>query len=266
MLYRETGKTAEALQVVRALRLQDSDDYGLLRLEASILTDAGRVDEAVSLIKPLIGKKKINGNSTVNGTSTIAMPMYDDFTNYLFLSNLYSQAKRGREAVESANQAFQIGQDTERKQIAKLTLATAQQISGNFQAAETTLRELLQQSPGNPIALNNLGYFLAERDTKLDEAINLIERAVKINPTDSSYLDSLGWAYFKLGNYAQAEKYLKEALQNDSTSATIQEHLGDVYQKQGRLPLAKSSWQKSLIASSEPEQIKRLKSKINSVK
>ncbi|MDQ6786806.1 MAG: tetratricopeptide repeat protein [Acidobacteriota bacterium] len=266
MFYRETGKTLEALQVVRSLRARDSVDYGLLRLEASILTDAGKVDEAVALIKPLIDKKKIAGNlADGNKTSVMSVPMYDDFTNYLFISSLYNQAKRGKEAVEAANQAIAIGQGAERKQIAKLTLATAQQTSGNFQAAEETLRGLLQQSPGNPIALNNLGYFLAERDTKLDEALTLIERAVKIDPTNSSYLDSLGWAYFKLGNYAQAEKYLKQALRFDSTSATIHEHLGDVYQKQGKLALAKISWQKSITISIESEQILRLKSKLNSI-
>ncbi|MDQ6786692.1 MAG: tetratricopeptide repeat protein, partial [Acidobacteriota bacterium] len=96
--------------------------------------------------------------------------------------------------------------------------------------------------------------------------LTLIERAVKIDPTNSSYLDSLGWAYFKLGNYTQAEKYLKQALRFDSTSATIQEHLGDVYQKQGKLALAKTNWQKSLTISLDGEQISRLKSKLKSVK
>jgi tetratricopeptide (TPR) repeat protein len=267
MFYRETGKPLEALRVIRSLRAADTKDYGFLRMEASILTDAGKVDEAVALIKPLIDKKKIADNRTEKDkTSEISAPMYDDFTNYLFISSLYSQAKRGREAVSAANQAYLAGQGSERKQIAKLTLATAQEISGNFVAAETTLRELLQQSPGNPIALNNLGYFLTERNSNLVEALTLIESAVKIDPTNSSYLDSLGWVYFKMGNYAQAEKNLKAALRIDSSSATIQEHIGDVYQKQGKLALAKTSWQKSLNVSVEAVQINRLKAKLNSTK
>jgi tetratricopeptide (TPR) repeat protein len=196
------------------------------------------------------------------GTFSISSPMYDDFTNYIFISNLYAQAKRGKEAVEAANQAFLTGQGDERKQIAKLTLATAYQTAGNFSAAESTLRELLKQLPGNPIALNNLGYFLVERDTKLDEALSLIEQAVRIDPTNSSYLDSLGWAYYKLGKFQQAEKYLKEALRINESSAIIQEHLGDVYQKQGKDALAKSSWLKSINLSFEAEQISRLKTKL----
>lgn len=268
--YRETGKKNEALQAVRALRLRNADDYGLLRLEASLLTENGKVDEAVALVKTLINKKKPTNIITksgadendLNGLFTIKSPLYDDFTNYLFISNLYSQAKRGKEAIETANQAYTIAGDADRQQIAKLTLATAQQMSGDFQSAETTLRALLKQSPRNPIALNNLGYFLTERNVKLDEALELIQQALKIDPTNPSYLDSLGWVYFKLGKLAEAEKYLKDALRFDSSSPTINEHLGDVYHQQGKSELAKSAWQKALDLVSDTEETSRLNTKL----
>ena len=273
LLYRETGKMADALRTVRQLRARNSEDFGLLRTEASILTDSGRVDEAVALVKPLIGKNNAanakNGGvvKTDENAFVISSPMFDDFTNYLFISSLYSQAKRGREAIEAANQALTAaGANEERRQIAKLALATAQQTTGDFASAETTLRELLRQTPGNPIALNNLGYFLAERNTKLEEALSLIARAVKIDATNPSYLDSLGWAYFKLGQLEQAEKYLKEAARIDASSATIQEHLGDVFEKLGKLEQAKSSWQKSLTLTGEAEQTARLKSKLKAIR
>lgn len=274
-LYRETGKKQEALQTIRSMRVRNPGDYGLLRLEASILTDSGKVDEAVALIKNLINKKvsaqknendvsKINvDQNSGTGTFSIQPPVYDKFINYLYISNLYSQAKRGKEAVEAANQAYEMAQDSERRQIAKLTLATAHQMSGDYEAAEKTLRALLEQTPRNPIALNNLGYFLVERNEKLDEALDLIQQALKIDPTNPSYLDSLGWTYFKLGKYNEAEKYLKTAARNDSSSATIQEHLGDVYQKQNKIDLAKNAWQKALNLVSDAEDINRLKAKLN---
>jgi tetratricopeptide (TPR) repeat protein len=251
-MFRETGKKQEALQAVRAARVRFPDDYSLLRIEASILTELGRVDEGVKLIQPLIGKQ-----------TQIPSVMTDDFVNYLFISGLYSQAKRGKEAIEAANQAYSISRDSERRQIARLTLATAQQMSGDFKSAETTLRDILKQSPGNPIALNNLGYFLLERDEKITEAYNLIKQAVRIDPTNPSYLDSLGWAYFKMGNLTEAEKYLKQAAKYDSSSATIQEHLGDVYQKQGKSALAKTAWQKALTLASDAEEINRIKLKLS---
>ena len=187
---------------------------------------------------------------------------YDDFTNYLFISNLYSQANRGKQAIESANLAYSAAKGEERRQIARLTLATAQQMSGDYVSAEETLRQILRQTPDNPFALNNLGYFLIERDKNINEAFELIQRAVKIDPTNPSYLDSLGWAYFKLGKYAEAENYLKEAAGIDTASATINEHLGDVYFKQGKTESAVNVWRKALNLASDAVDINRLKTKL----
>ncbi len=266
--YRDTGKSAEALQAIRALRAANADDYSLMRLEATTLTDLGKVDEAVNLVKTLIGKKTPPSNSATadkNGETVVRVgsPMYDDFSNYIFISNLYSQAKRGKDAVEAVNQAITAAQSSDRKEIGRLTLATVQQSAGDFQGAETTLREIIKNSPQNPIALNNLGYFLAERGEKLDEALNLIKKALELSPNNPSYLDSLGWTYFKLGQFDEAEQNLKNALRYDDTSSTIQEHLGDIYQKQGKADLAKNYWQKALNLAYETEDAARLKSKLN---
>jgi len=249
--YRETGKRAEALKVIREIRSRNKDDYGFLRLEATVLTELDRVDEAVALIKPLINQK-----------STANFPQFDDFTNYVFISTLYNEAKRGKEAVQAANQAITAAKSEEEKQIGKIVLASAQQISGNFPAAEATLRTLLKQTPGNPMALNNLGYFLLERNVKLTEALSLIQQAIKIDPNNPSYLDSLGWAYFKLGNLEEAEKNLRNAARL-MPSATILEHLGDVYQKQNKIQLAKSTWRKALNAATDKETSDRLKLKLS---
>lgn len=266
--YRESGKRADALAAVRAVRLRMPQDYGFVRLEATLLTESGKVDEAVVLIKKLMDSKSagtpVTGSANENGTSSVsvALPAQDEFSNYLFISNLYSQASRSREAVDAANRAFAVARGAERKQIAKLTLATAQQMGGDFKAAETTLRDILKETPGNPIALNNLGYFLLERDERLSEALDLILEALKVDPTNPSYIDSLGWAYFKLGKFAEAEKYLKDAARIDTGSATIQEHLGDVYQKQGKAGPAKIAWEKALNLASDPTDIMRLKGKL----
>ena len=250
--YRETGKREEALKLLREIRSRNNDDYGLLRREASLLTELGRVDEAVALIKPLIGK-----NVTEN-----ASPQYDDFTNYIFIATLYNEAKRGKEAIQTANQALTAARNEEEKQIAKTVLASAQQVSGDFSSAEATLRALLKQTSRNPMALNNLGYFLVERNVKLAEALDLIQQAVKIDPTNPSYLDSLGWAYFKLGKLVEAEQNLRNASRL-SVSATIFEHLGDVYQKQNKAELAKSAWRKALNLATDKETIARLKLKLS---
>ncbi|MEP7149305.1 MAG: tetratricopeptide repeat protein [Acidobacteriota bacterium] len=267
-LLRETGNRSEALAVVRTVKSRVPNDYGLIRLEATLLTESGKVDDAVALIKKIIYTPSSAPPVTTSipglGDSvSVVIPASDAFSNYLFISNLYSHANRGKEAADAANQAYALARGSERKQIARLTLATAQQMSGDFKAAETTLRDLLKETPGNPIALNNLGYFLLERDVRLEEAFGLIQQAVKIDPTNPSYLDSLGWAYFRLGNLAEAEINLKEALRIDSSSGTILEHLGDVYHKQGRAELAKSAWRRAERLFSEAADVARVKRKLS---
>ena len=270
-LLRETGNRAEALAAVKAARQRVPNDYGFVRLEATLLTETGKVDEGVALIRKLIEAPTVPPtapavNSNGGESVTIAVPPADAFSNYLFISNLYRQANRGKESVDAANQAYTVARSAERKQIARLTLATAQQMSGDTKDAEATLRDLLKETPGNPIAMNNLGYFLLERDERYQEAFELIQQAVKIDPTNPSYLDSLGWAYFKLGKLPEAEKYLKEALRFDSSSGTINEHLGDVYHKQGKTDLAKSAWTRSLSLHSDPADIARVKKKAAAAK
>lgn len=258
--YRDNGKNDEALTAIRRLRAKNPEDYGMLRLEAQILTDGNKVDQAVALIRPLLKKNQVLLNGGEKGNS--APVNYDDFTNYLFISNLYTQANRGKESVEAANQALSAASGEERRQIAQLTLASAQQSSGDFAAAEDTLRAVLKKTPDNPTALNNLGYFLLERDAKIGEAFNLIQQAVKIEPSNPSFLDSLGWAYFKQGNLTEAENYLTKAAKLDANSATIQEHLGDVYGRQGKFESAKSAWQNALTLTDDEKDVSRLKAKI----
>jgi tetratricopeptide (TPR) repeat protein len=255
-LLRESGKKADALLKVRSLRKIYPTENNLLRTEASILTELGKITQAVALIKPLIGIKATG--------SPIAMT--EDFNNLVFISSLYGDAKMGKQAVAAANQALAISKTEDMKLMAKLVLATAQEKSGDFASAEITLREILKQSPENPVALNNLGYFLVERNQKLDEATMLIQKAVKIEPTNSSFIDSLGWAYFKQNKFDEAEKQLKDALRRNPESATIQEHLGDVFDKQGKSDLAKSAWKRALGLSSDSEQILQIKAKLNRIK
>ncbi len=262
--YKKANRPQEALETIRRLRAKNSLDTDLLRLEATTLTENGKVDEAVALMNNWVNTPRGYGSGAGAGKVSIDPAIDEKFRNYIFVSNLYTQAKRGTQAIEAANQALKIAQSGNDRLNAKLTLATAQQMTGEYAGAETTLRELLKESPKNPVALNNLGYFLVERDEKLNEASNLIQQAVKIDPKNSSYLDSLGWAYFKLGKLDEAEKYLKDALRFDPSSSTTNEHLGDVHQKQGKLELAKSAWQKALNLTSDLDEINRLKTKLNS--
>ncbi|PYS50563.1 MAG: hypothetical protein DMF68_06780 [Acidobacteria bacterium] len=244
---REQGKRTEALQAVRAARKLYPQEAGFLQLEAETLTDLGRVDEAVALLKTQLK------NSV------------EDFTLYLEISNLYLHAGRAGEAVEAARKALSLS-PAERPDMADaalLTLSSAQERAGDLRGSEESLRKILARDPNNATALNNLGYFLIERNERLAEALEMIQRAVRSNPGNASFLDSLGWAYFKLGKLDEAERNLTEAARRNNQSPTIQEHLGDLYQRRGKLEQARAAWQRALSLSVEAGDTARLRAKLN---
>ena len=105
---------------------------------------------------------------------------------------------------------------------------------------------MLASDPEHASALNYLGYMLADQNMKLEEASAYIKRAVDLDPTNGAYLDSLGWAYFRLGKYELAEDNLLKASQKINTDPTVHDHLGDLYQKTGRLKLAATNWERAL--------------------
>jgi Tfp pilus assembly protein PilF len=115
-----------------------------------------------------------------------------------------------------------------------------------YDEAEATFRKILTESPDNAAVLNYLGYMLADHNMKLDDAMAMIKKAVDLEPANGAYLDSLGWAYFKQGKYDLAENNLTKASQHMGADPTVQEHLGDLYQKTGRLKLAATHWERAL--------------------
>ncbi len=115
------------------------------------------------------------------------------------------------------------------------------------------------------MALNYLGYMLADRGTRVEEALGYIRRAVALDPQNGAYLDSLGWAYYKLGNYDLAEENLRLASERIGNDPTVQQHLGELYQKTGRLKLAAmhferalEEWNKTIPAEVDPDDVAKV--------
>jgi tetratricopeptide (TPR) repeat protein len=123
--------------------------------------------------------------------------------------------------------------------------------SGQQEATERVLRQILAVEPGNANALNYLGYLLATRGERLDEAISLVRRALEADPDNGAYLDSLGWAYFKRGDLDEAEKYLLAAAERLPDNSEIQDHLGDMHARRGRLREAISAWMRALAGDGQ---------------
>jgi Flp pilus assembly protein TadD len=147
-----------------------------------------------------------------------------------------------------------------------IQLSLIQERLGRFAEAEATLRQVLERDADNATALNNLGYYLAERGERLDEALELIRRAVNIEPTNGAFLDSLGWVYFQLGNLDEAERYLEQAVLYQPRDATIHEHLGDLHQRRGRLDQALRAYERALQLATESRERERLQQKLEKLR
>ena len=128
------------------------------------------------------------------------------------------------------------------------------------------LTTAVARDPMSAPALNSLGYTLADRGQRLPEAVGFIERALKVDPDNPSYLDSLGWAYYKQGRVADAEPPLRKAAEALPGQSVIQDHLGDVLVKGGKVPEAIGAWEKALAGDGEDIDRAAIEKKIKDAK
>ncbi|RKU12937.1 hypothetical protein C6502_05140 [Candidatus Poribacteria bacterium] len=162
------------------------------------------------------------------------------------LGSLYVVLERESEAIEVLEEALEI---TPNNPDTNYWLGIAYQEIGNLEQAEHYLRATIALSPEREEAYNALGYFFAEHGTNLDEAVRLIQIALKKSPANGAYLDSLGWAYFKQGKLNDALKQLEKAVSYMPDSVEVQDHLGEVYLKKGLKKEALAAWQKAIQLS-----------------
>jgi tetratricopeptide (TPR) repeat protein len=132
----------------------------------------------------------------------------------------------------------------------------------DWPAAESDFKEALVLSPDESLVLNYLGYSWVDQGSNLKQAMDYIRKAVKLKPDDGYYVDSLGWAYYRLGNLPAAVENLEHAVELKPDDPIINDHLGDAYWKVGRTLEAKYQWQQSLTLKPEQDQIVTLKEKI----
>lgn len=179
---------------------------------------------------------------------------------YMGLAMVLTEQKKYDQAEALLQKASQLAP---RDISPRLFLAQLLSTQQKYNEAEAAYRQVLKLAPDNPLVLNNFGYSLAERGVKLEEALEMIQRAVDAAPTNGGYLDSLGWAYFKMGRLEKAERYLNDAVNAGAQSATIYEHLGEVYEKLDKPDEARAARVKALSLAKDADQIARLKSKLD---
>jgi tetratricopeptide (TPR) repeat protein len=226
--YRENKDWQKATDVAREGTQKLPKSRRLKMVYAGQVADMGKPEEGLSQVKAML-----------NGTP-------DDREVYVALANMYSRLKRWSDAEAALDKAAQLAAKPEDKENIEFLRAANLERQKKYDDAEATFRKILNESPDNAAVLNYLGYMLADHNSKLDDALAMIKKAVGQEPGNGAYLDSLGWAYFKLGKYDLAENNLTKASQHMGADPTVQEHLGDLYQKTGRLKLAATHWQRAI--------------------
>ena len=234
---------AEAL--ARESLAKDPDQPRMVRLRAQALLKAGKTTDANTLLEAGLAKQP------------------DDREYLVGLADLYADQKRADDALrllERARKTF--GDD----QTLTIRVANVYEAAGRLADAERELRTLMADDPLNADAMNSLSYMLAEHGQRLPEAVDLAERALKVEPENPAYLDTLGWALFKQGKNAEAAVPLGKAAAVLTGNSVIQDHHGDVLAKNGRSAEAVAAWQRALAGDGESIDRAAIEKKIKAAK
>jgi tetratricopeptide (TPR) repeat protein len=228
-VYRDAKQYDKATEVARAAAKAMPANKSIQLMLAGQLADTGHAEEGIAL-----ANAQLKHNN-------------DDRDVYLALAQIDTRLRRWKDAAGDIDKAAALptqGDDDSRYVL--FLRGALEERQKHFDAAEEQFRKILALDPNNSMTLNYLGYMLADRGVKLDDALAMLQKAVQLDPQNYAYLDSLGWVYYKLGQYPLAEENLRKASERMSTDPTVHDHLGELYEKTGRLRLAVAQWDQSL--------------------
>jgi tetratricopeptide (TPR) repeat protein len=253
--YRDARQFDKAIEVSRKAVAANPKNRELTLMLAAELADQDKADEGLALAKGLLDNTE-NDRAVWQalGQMDIRLRRWKDADDALAKASALTTKKEDRIYL-----LFLKGELAERQK--------------HYEPAEQYFREALELDPSNAMTLNYLGYMLADKGTRLTEALALIRKAVDQEPMNGAFLDSLGWAYFKLGEYELAEENLRQAVERDQTDPTVHDHLGELYEKTGRIRLAAAQWElslaeyaKSAAADVDPGDVAKVQRKLESAR
>src|SRR6266568_1982896 len=213
---------------------------------ATNLDAADRGDEAIKILK------EVNGEAP------------KDIEAIMALGNI----ERGRKKFADCTTTYSKAVDVMPAAADKNTWVTyyyrgiCEERSKQWGKAEADMRKALDMQPEQPHVLNYLGYSWIDQGINLDEGMKMIKRAVEQRPDDGYIVDSLGWAYYRIGNYEEAVKHLERAIDLKPEDPTINDHLGDAYWRVGRTLEAKFQWAHARDLKPEPEELPKIEAKM----
>jgi tetratricopeptide (TPR) repeat protein len=239
--YRGAHEYDKSLDVAKKAVAADPKDRDLKLMLAGELADQGHPDDALAMAKSLLDGA---GPDEQRGI-------------WLAIGQMNVRQRRWKDAEEALDKADPLATKKEDRTYLFFMRGELAERQKHLDQAEQFFNQALNLDPENAMTLNYLGYMWADKGVKLPEALKMIRKAVEIEPMNGAYLDSLGWVYFKMGEYELAEDNLRQAVNRDQTDPTVHMHLGDLYEKTGRIRLAAAQWELSIdeFAKSSPADI-----------
>ncbi|MEL6359737.1 MAG: tetratricopeptide repeat protein [Pseudomonadota bacterium] len=242
----------------------DADQVEARRLVASIYNAYDDFDAAASVLAPIpstsayyeqaqielagglfrLGREE----EAISRLKRVVTVLEDPQDARLTLGNLYASEGDHQAAVDVMSDAIDgLGDDLSKEDWRYFIVRGGSYLElDEWPPAEADLKKAVELAPEEATTLNYLGYSWAERGLNLDEAFGLIEKAVSLQPNSGAITDSLGWAYYQLGNYDEAVVQLERAATLEPDDPTITDHLGDVYWRLGRNREARYQWKHAL--------------------
>ena len=226
--YRDAKQYDKATQTAQQAAQAMPKDKTVQLTLAGQLADSGKVEEGIKL-----AKAQLQGSAADRDVN-------------LGLAQMYTRLRRWKEASDQIDAAEALSAKPDDKIYIDFLRGALAERQKHYDSAEEEFRKILAIDPNNGMTLNYLGYMLADRGVKLDDALAMVQKAVQLDPQNGAYLDSLGWIYFKMGQYALAEANLRKANERMAKDPAVHDHLGELYEKTGRLKLAAGQWEQSL--------------------
>jgi tetratricopeptide (TPR) repeat protein len=252
--YRNGREFMKAQQEAESAIKKYPDDKMLRIVRSRLLAEIGKSDEAASELKKLLDGKV-------------------DREIHLSLAEVYEKGRKFDDMAKSLDTAEKLSSSDDEKAGVWFMRGAMYERTKRVEQAEVEFRKILKVDPDNAGALNYIGYMLADRNMRLNEALDLINKALEKDPGNGAYLDSLGWAFYRLGRLDDAEKNLRVALDKTPRDPTVHDHMADVLMKQSKVREAVAQWEQSLKewdssspAEQRPEEIAAVKSKLENAK
>ena len=243
-VYERMGQLGSANEVYDLVPINSSFRYNSELQVALNLEQLGRSEDSVKQLNSLI--------SHARGLDA-----------YSALGNVY----RSRKEFEAAGKAYSdaialIGQADSSHWSLFYARGISYERTKQWPKAEADFRKALELWPDQPLVLNYLGYSWIDQGINLEEGFKMLKRAVELRPKDGYIVDSVGWAYYRLGKYEESLEYMEKAVSLKPSDPVINDHLGDVYWRLGRKLEAGFQWNHARDLKPEPEDLQKILDKI----